>query len=193
MLRQDACPAGMSGLSPAQVQQIALEMTGRWHPDLRRILAECDPGSIGYYPFQATNPVPALPGGNITLLGDAMHTMPPTGGLGANTALRDARLLAWQLSGVVGGRNELPQAIGAYEAQLRTYAAPAVRGSLTTLRQGLVSNPAALAGMRTWMRLCGAVAPMRRAGFRNNWARHTRVQPWEEAPYGNPGGAGSAE
>jgi 2-polyprenyl-6-methoxyphenol hydroxylase-like FAD-dependent oxidoreductase len=193
VVRQSAVPAGLPGLSPAQVQQTVLEMTRQWHPDLRRVLAECDEGSAGYFPFQVTSSIPVLPGSNVTLLGDAIHTMPPTGGLGANTALRDARLLAWHLSGVAGGRDELPQAIGAYEAQLRTYAAAAVRGSLTTLHRGLVSNPAALAGMRTWMRLCGAFTPMRRVGFRNNWARHTRVQPWEEAPFPPPRAGASAQ
>lgn len=179
VLRQDAGPADLPGLSPAQLQRTVLEMTRRWHPGLRRVLAECDQASTGYFPFRVASPVPALPGGNVTLLGDAIHAMPPTGGLGANTALRDARLLAWHLSAVAGGRASLAQATGAYQAQLRPYAAAAVRGSLTTLHQGLVSNPAALAGMRTWLRLSGALTPVRRAGFRTNWARHTQLQLWE--------------
>jgi 2-polyprenyl-6-methoxyphenol hydroxylase-like FAD-dependent oxidoreductase len=182
VLRQDAGPADLPRQSPAQLQQAVLKMTRQWHPDLRRVLAECDQDSIGCYPFQAASPIPALPGGNVTLLGDAIHTMPPTGGLGANTALRDAQLLAWHLSAVTSGNVTLPQAITAYQARLRPYATAAVRSSLTTLHQGLLSNPAAVAGMRTWLRLSGAFTPMRRTGFRTTWARHTQVQPWEQTP-----------
>jgi 2-polyprenyl-6-methoxyphenol hydroxylase-like FAD-dependent oxidoreductase len=179
VLRQGAHPADLAGRSPAQLQETVLDLTRRWHPDLRRALAKCDPGSVGYYPFQATDPIPAWPGGNVALLGDAIHTMPPTGGLGANTALRDARLLGQHLTAVATGQYRLPQAISAYEAQMRPYASAAVRASLTTLRQGLLTNPALLAGMRTWLRLSGALPAMRRAGFRTNWSRHTQVQPWE--------------
>ena len=105
--------------------------------------------------------------------------MPPTGGLGANTALRDARLLGSHLKTVASGRSRLPQAISAYQAQMRPYASTAVRASLTTLHQGLITHPVALAGMRTWLRLSGAFTPMRRAGFRTNWSRHSQLQPWE--------------
>jgi hypothetical protein len=56
--------------------------------------------------------------------------------------------------------------------------------ALTTLHQGLVSNPAALAGVRTWLRLCGALTSVRRAGFRITWARHSKVQPWERTVSG---------
>lgn len=179
VLRQDAAPADLPGLSPAGIQQAVLGMTSRWHRDLRRVLAECDQESVGYYSFQATRPVPALPDGSVTLLGDAVHTMPPVGGLGANTALRDARLLAWHLNAVASGRATLPQAIGAYGAQLRPYATAAVHAAVASSHQGLLSNPAALAGMRAWLRLTGSFTPMRRAGFRTTWARHTQVQPWE--------------
>jgi 2-polyprenyl-6-methoxyphenol hydroxylase-like FAD-dependent oxidoreductase len=180
--RRDALP------NPAPLQETVLALTRRWHPDLRRLVVECDPDSIGAFPFMAAPRVAPWPSTNVVLLGDAIHAMPPTGGLGANTALRDARLLAQHLS--AGGAS----AVGGYEALMRGYGSAAVRGSLATLRQGLVSNPAALAGMRAWLTLSGMVAPLRRAGFRDAWAKYARAEPWErpvtEASAGRHGAVG---
>ncbi|GCE07734.1 FAD-dependent monooxygenase [Dictyobacter aurantiacus] len=41
--------------------------------------------------------------GNIFLVGDAAHTMPPAGGFGMNTAIQDAHNLAWKLAMVIEG------------------------------------------------------------------------------------------
>lgn len=178
--RRDAGPADAASLSGTQLQQAVLGLIRRWHPDLRRLLAECDPGSAACFPFLASTHIPACPGSKVTLLGDAIHSMPPTGGLGANNALRDARLLAWHLDAAAAGRCTLREAIRGYEQQMRSYAPTAVRASLTTLRQGLLTNPAAVAATRAWLRLSGTITPLRRAGFRSNWAQHTVMQPWEQ-------------
>ncbi len=42
--------------------------------------------------------------GRIFLAGDAAHTMPPTGGLGGQTAMQDAYDLAWKLAMVIHGQ-----------------------------------------------------------------------------------------
>ncbi|MFF9007396.1 FAD-dependent monooxygenase [Streptomyces goshikiensis] len=53
--------------------------------------------------------------GRILLAGDAVHVMPPSGGLGANTGIQDVHNLAWKLASVLAGT--------AGEALLDTYEA----------------------------------------------------------------------
>jgi 2-polyprenyl-6-methoxyphenol hydroxylase-like FAD-dependent oxidoreductase len=63
-------------------------------------------------------------------VGDAVHTMPPTGGVGANTALRDASTLSRALAEVNRGALTLADAIARYQAEMTEYAMAAVRMSL---------------------------------------------------------------
>jgi 2-polyprenyl-6-methoxyphenol hydroxylase-like FAD-dependent oxidoreductase len=158
------------------------------YPDLRRLVAECDPASVGCYPFLAAAPLAPWSTTNVVLLGDAVHSMPPTGGLGANTALRDARLLARQLAAVAGGERPLLPALAEYEADMCDYGFAAVRSSLTMLRQGLTANAFAVAGMRAWFRLSATIPALRRVGFRDTWAKDARPRPWEQTgPENRPG------
>lgn len=54
--------------------------------------------------------------GRIFLAGDAAHTMPPTGGLGGQTAIQDAADLAWKLALVLRGKAS-PALLDTYEAE----------------------------------------------------------------------------
>jgi 2-polyprenyl-6-methoxyphenol hydroxylase-like FAD-dependent oxidoreductase len=67
---------------------------------------------------------------NVTLLGDAIHTMSPGRGEGANTALRDAELLRHTLVDVVTTGVPLAQAKAQYETEMLRYGFEAVANSL---------------------------------------------------------------
>jgi len=60
----------------------------------------------------------------VTLLGDAVHAMTPAGGVGANTALKDAALLGRLLA--AGWKYGLT---ADYEREMRSYACPNVKMS----------------------------------------------------------------
>jgi putative polyketide hydroxylase len=63
--------------------------------------------------------------GRVFLAGDSAHTMPPTGGLGGQTAIQDAADLAWKLAMVLQGQAG-PDLIDTYNAERHPVAAMTV-------------------------------------------------------------------
>ncbi|HEX5347785.1 MAG TPA: FAD-dependent monooxygenase [Pseudonocardiaceae bacterium] len=152
-------------------------------PRPARLLAESDPDSVMLMQHKASVPVPAWPSTNVTLLGDALHSMPPVGGLGGNAALRDANLLCATLTAVRNEQCALVPALHRYEAELRTCGYGAARTALRTQRQGLRSNHLAVAETRAWFRACNAVPalkplnlPYRSQAQPRTWERAASVQ-----------------
>ncbi|MEU7435268.1 FAD-dependent monooxygenase [Streptomyces sioyaensis] len=72
---------------------------------------------------------PTWPAGRVTLLGDAIHPMSPAGGTGANTALRDAAVLAGKLTAARRPAGPV-SAVAAYETEMCRYGFAAVAESL---------------------------------------------------------------
>lgn len=102
-------------LPPEQLWKITVEATADWHPAIREIFAHADASTFFPITIRAGQRVDAWKSGPVTLLGDAIHTMPPTGGVGANTALRDSETLAGELVSVARGEKPLIDAVAAYE------------------------------------------------------------------------------
>jgi 2-polyprenyl-6-methoxyphenol hydroxylase-like FAD-dependent oxidoreductase len=113
-----------------ELVRLALDLTPNWHPSLRELLTHSDPGSC--IPVKVATSVPIEPwkASNVTLLGDAIHTMTPGRGAGANTALRDAALLCRQLTAAAAGDKTLLQAVADYEAEMIPYGFARVADSL---------------------------------------------------------------
>ncbi|QGN48489.1 FAD-dependent oxidoreductase [Micromonospora sp. WMMD558] len=109
---------------------LALDLTRNWHPHLRRLLASADPDSALPIKVATSEPVPPWKSSTVTLLGDAIHTMTPGRGVGANTALRDAALLCRQLRLAAAGEKTLVQAVADYEAVMVPYGFARVADSL---------------------------------------------------------------
>jgi 2-polyprenyl-6-methoxyphenol hydroxylase-like FAD-dependent oxidoreductase len=118
------------GMTGVQLRDLALARTAGWHPDLRGVWAHADIEETHPIALRATVPVEPWAPGNVIPLGDAAHTMPPTGGVGANTALRDASLLSRALAAVNRGEVPLAQAAAGYQAEMVRYATEAVNMSL---------------------------------------------------------------
>lgn len=130
-------------------------------------------------PFQASDrPAPWSPS-RVTVLGDAIHGMPPAGGNGANTALRDAALLTRQLVRAARGEQPLIEAVGEYETEMRDYGFAAVDEAMKTLRRGLASNPVQTFFTQGWMSVCQAVSPLRRISFAGSCAGISAPRRWE--------------
>lgn len=106
-----------------------------WDPGALELVERGEHREISGFRFLAADPAAIAPwdAGPVTALGDAAHAMPPTGGQGAATAVRDAAALAELLGEVDAGRRPLVEAVEAYHQQMREYAAAAVRDSLQTV------------------------------------------------------------
>ena len=148
------------------VRRIVDDLVREWHPDVRRLLAESDPDSRGAAREFVASPLPApWPSSTVTLLGDAVHVMPPTGGLGGNSALRDAHRLTRALASVAEGRAELVPAVAAYEAEMRDHGYAAVREALEVRDQLTAHGVLPTLATRTWFRLCRRSEVLRRRTF----------------------------
>ena len=103
----------------------------------------------------------------MTVLGDAVHLMTPGRGVGANTALRDAALLATRLGAAQRGEMSGHDAVAGYEAQMREYGFHAVAESRRQFdASGAIHRPMvgriALGAMRTGLRVVNNVPLLKR-------------------------------
>jgi 2-polyprenyl-6-methoxyphenol hydroxylase-like FAD-dependent oxidoreductase len=103
------------------LHRVAVELVADWHPTLRRIIDEADAAAtFPFGIFSASRPGP-WDSPNVTLLGDAIHTMTPGRGEGANTALRDAALLRTRLVEVAERGRSVGDAKADYEQAMLRY------------------------------------------------------------------------
>jgi 2-polyprenyl-6-methoxyphenol hydroxylase-like FAD-dependent oxidoreductase len=93
------------------------------------VLDASDPASMIAASIYGTASVPLWNTGRTTLLGDAIHAMSPAGGLGANTALNDARVLTECLADTDNDKSSLLASVGRYEEAMRAYGSSALRAS----------------------------------------------------------------
>ncbi len=174
-------PAGVERLDAEALTRIVDERLRDWAPEFRTLVSRSDPATVNAFRVKsATVVVPPHPSGwgfklpaasdknvelstgRVTLLGDAVHSMTPMAGVGANTALRDAALLNRELAAAFRGETPLLTAIERYEREMLTYGFAAVRLSLRNARQAAHSTAAGRALFRTALRLTAATPPLRR-------------------------------
>jgi 2-polyprenyl-6-methoxyphenol hydroxylase-like FAD-dependent oxidoreductase len=163
----DKFPANLHALDGPTLLTLTQRLTARWHPNWRRLLEASDPGSVFRVMIRTSVPLAGWAPSNVTLVGDAVHTMTPGRGVGANTALRDADLLTRALVAARDGRHELIDAIGTYEARMREYGYEAVLKSREQMDgHAIIHKPVVgrlvLAAQRTMLRTVNAVPPLKR-------------------------------
>ena len=136
-----------------------------WHPLFRQMVAETEPCAVTAIPLQTATPVAGWQTSNVTLLGDAIHTMTPLQGLGANTALRDASVLCHALTRVNAGQSGLLPALRDYEVAMRLYAFAAVRQSLQQTEMFVSNNRFARTAFKAVLRTAAVFPPLKRRLF----------------------------
>jgi 2-polyprenyl-6-methoxyphenol hydroxylase-like FAD-dependent oxidoreductase len=121
--------AEMLSLPKEKVAELSLKVTESWHPSIRSTLRLQSVDRASALRISSFHPTlePWKPSASVTLLGDAIHTMSPTGGAGANTALKDTAELCEAI--VRAGGSITEEAIGQYEEAMREYAGNAIQWS----------------------------------------------------------------
>ncbi|MFD0361412.1 FAD-dependent oxidoreductase [Nocardia sp. GCM10030253] len=158
-------PGELESLDATQLHDMVNRLTAGWAPELRELVGGSETDTITLIPIRTSVPVPQWETTNVTLLGDAIHSMTPFRGIGANVALRDAQLLCRKLVAAANGEQPLLAAIHDYEAQMIEYGFAAVRDSLTAAEQTVSDNSVGRAIGRTVFRVAEAVPPLKRKMF----------------------------
>jgi salicylate hydroxylase len=163
LARRAKFPTNLDQLHAAELLTVATDRIAKWHPAVRDLVAASDLETVLLTPIRTSTEADPWPATTVTLLGDAIHSMPPTGGIGANTALRDAQLLTANLARAAAGDKPALDAIANYETQMRQHGFAAVRASMANLhRQQRTENPLALAGMKLALRTLNAIPALKR-------------------------------
>ncbi|KAJ3158361.1 hypothetical protein HDU86_002826 [Geranomyces michiganensis] len=114
-----------SMMSPDELREEMIARTKGWHWDIRRLVELAEPASFNAIPMWSTRRFEkSWTSGPVTILGDAVHSMVPTLGKGAATALQDAFTLRDVLAEATVHQRPLSVLPGLLEAyELRIMAA----------------------------------------------------------------------
>jgi 2-polyprenyl-6-methoxyphenol hydroxylase-like FAD-dependent oxidoreductase len=113
-------------LTAPDAAELSLQMAKEWHPSMKLVLDLQDRTQTSAVRIATINPkIPAWEPSCVTLLGDSIHVMPPTAGVGANTALRDGAVLAT----LFAKEGVSVDVVGKYEQAMRKYAQEMVESS----------------------------------------------------------------
>jgi 2-polyprenyl-6-methoxyphenol hydroxylase-like FAD-dependent oxidoreductase len=144
-----------------QLKLAVEELVSDWHPTLRQLVEMTAAGEISKFLVKTSVPVPPWKTRNVTLLGDALHNMPPFRGIGANAALWDAAALRKALAAVDRGEKKLLPALAAYERAMIDHGFNAVRATLKNtarfhaegwIERTLTKSVFRVAGLVPWLR-----------------------------------------
>lgn len=106
--------------------EIAKALTANWNPRFQPLFNEMNVPETAFWKITCSTPsgIPEWPNEpRVTVIGDAVHSMTPAGGFGANTAVRDAVLLGRLLAEAGGYKAGVT---ASYEKEMRAYGSEAV-------------------------------------------------------------------
>jgi 2-polyprenyl-6-methoxyphenol hydroxylase-like FAD-dependent oxidoreductase len=158
-------PPNLSTFAPEALCGLALSRTAGWNDNLHRLMKQSDMPSVSVVPLKSMPLLPTWESSTVTLLGDSIHNMTPMAGIGANTALRDARLLKQGLGFAEVCESDPIHEIKEYEVQMRRYANEALRLSLRNSRNAVDPSMFKRRMFRGALKIAQALPPVKRLLF----------------------------
>jgi 2-polyprenyl-6-methoxyphenol hydroxylase-like FAD-dependent oxidoreductase len=137
---QDELPLQGADRTPETLHHLADKAARDFHPLLQRLVETADVDYTMAVQLGAARKPTAWPVSRATLIGDAVHVMPPFGAHGGNTALRDAALLAQYLEEQASTEEALEKAVGAFQSEMVEYAFREVEESKSVMRRFNIDN-----------------------------------------------------
>ena len=142
---KDSCGLGEDKLNKAlrsNPSALALEITSQWDPSIRSLLELQDKSlTSGMRIYSASPEIGSWETSpHITVLGDAIHLMSPSGGVGAVAALNDAAALARIITDEQGVLSV--ESIQNYEQMMKEFAGACLRRSFIAGEKMLNTPPA---------------------------------------------------
>ncbi|MGP0095238.1 MAG: FAD-dependent oxidoreductase [Xanthobacteraceae bacterium] len=152
-------------LDGERLRGLALGAMARWDDRFIDLVRLSEGGTISLLPIRTSVPTGPWPTKRVTLIGDAIHSMTPFRGIGANVALKDAVRLRDALVAAHRGQRPLLAAIHDYEAAMIAYGFSAVRESLRAMEQIVTESELRRAVSRAAFRVIEALPPVKRRLF----------------------------
>src|SRR5262245_9955732 len=118
LLPKEELPADVLERNAQALHRLALDIARDFHPILRRFVEQADVDYTVATMLSAAVQPKHWSASRVTLMGDAVHAMPPTGAHGGNTALRDAALLSEKLQSGARSDAGLADVIQGYQQEM---------------------------------------------------------------------------
>jgi 2-polyprenyl-6-methoxyphenol hydroxylase-like FAD-dependent oxidoreductase len=160
---REAYPDDVGSLDAAALQRWVGDRVAGWDPRVAAMIARSAPDTLAPVSLRSMSTLPAWQSSTVTLLGDAIHTMTPMAGVGANTALRDADALRRAL--IDPGPDDLVSRVRRYEDRMRGYANEALAVSTRNARNAASTRRLPRLAFRTLLTATNAVPALKRTVF----------------------------
>ncbi|MGW5386241.1 FAD-dependent oxidoreductase [Nocardia sp. NPDC003963] len=140
MFPESAATDSLRGLRGDALRSALSDRFGRagWRRSTLEVVERAEPGSIAAFRFNASSTraqdLAPWAAGSVTALGDAVHATPPTAGMGAGAAIRDAASLLTGLRAVAAGTSTLAVAVSGFEAEMRVRGSEILTQAMRTVR-----------------------------------------------------------
>jgi 2-polyprenyl-6-methoxyphenol hydroxylase-like FAD-dependent oxidoreductase len=155
----------LEGPDPDKLLEAAHRTCQKWHPAFHELINMVEPATLSQFKIHYSLPIKHWETKRITLLGDAIHSMPPMGGIGTSIGLRDASLLCRNIIAVNQGRKELLQAFNDYEVEMLQYSFAGVKQSMEIAEKFVADSAIASYAMEKLLRVMNVLPGVKEKVF----------------------------